>query len=264
MLALVLALVLGYAIGRATGPDSAPAAATAGGHTHAAPGADVGGLAVSAGGYTLVPSTTRFRAGVAAPFEFRVLGPDGKPLTTFVTMHDKPLHLVVARRDLTGYQHLHPTMAADGTWSVALTLPAAGSWRAFADFVAPGGVATTLGVDLAVPGDFAPVDLPPPSNTSTVDGLAVSYEGAPRLGNTSPLLFRVDHGALEPYLGAYGHLVVVREGDLAYLHVHPDGGLVDGAIRCWLPAPSVGRYRAFLDFQVDGAVHTAQFTLVVS
>ena len=95
MLALVLALVLGYAIGRATGPDSAPAAATAGGHTHAAPGADVGGLAVSAGGYTLVPSTTRFRAGVAAPFEFRVLGPDGKPLTTFVTMHDKPSHLVV-------------------------------------------------------------------------------------------------------------------------------------------------------------------------
>lgn len=26
---------------------------------------------------------------------------------------------------------------------------------------------------------------------------------------------------LQPYLGAYGHLVALRQGDLAYLHVHP-------------------------------------------
>src|SRR5439155_7718051 len=106
LLSLVLALVLGYAVGRATGPDSGPAAATVPAHSHAAPGADVGGLAVSAGGYTLVADSTRFRAGVAAPFTFRVLGPDGKPLTAYVTAYDKPLHLVVVRRDLTGYQHL--------------------------------------------------------------------------------------------------------------------------------------------------------------
>ena len=28
---------------------------------------------------------------------------------------------------------------------------------------------------------------------------------------------------LQPYLGAYGHLVALRDGDLGYLHVHPDG-----------------------------------------
>src|SRR5947208_306411 len=99
-------VVGGYAVGRATGPDSGPAAATVPAHSHAAPGADVGGLAVSASGYTLVADSTRFRAGVAAPFTFRVLGPDGKPLTAYVTAYDKPLHLVVVRRDLTGYQHL--------------------------------------------------------------------------------------------------------------------------------------------------------------
>ncbi|MEK8109242.1 hypothetical protein NKG94_40115 [Micromonospora sp. M12] len=37
------------------------------------------------------------------------------------------MHLIVVRRDLTGYQHLHPTMAKDGTWSVPLTLAQPGS-----------------------------------------------------------------------------------------------------------------------------------------
>ena len=44
------------------------------------------------------------------------------------------LHLIVVRRDLTGYQHLHPAMAADGTWSVPLEVRAAGAYRVFADF----------------------------------------------------------------------------------------------------------------------------------
>ena len=33
---------------------------------------------------------------------------------------------------------------------------------------------------------------------------------------------------LQPYLAAYGHLVALRQGDLAYLHVHPDGEPGDG------------------------------------
>ena len=35
---------------------------------------------------------------------------------------------------------------------------------------------------------------------------------------------------LQPYLGAYGHLVALRDGDLAYLHVHP-GEHGDGRAR---------------------------------
>nr|BFE76758.1 hypothetical protein GCM10020092_100590 [Actinoplanes digitatis] len=69
--------------------------------------------------------------------------------------------------------------------------------------------------------------------------------------------------ALEPYLGAFGHLVVFREGDVGYVHVHPEPRLVDGAVRFWLTAPGPGRYRMFFDFQVAGRVHTAAFTTVV-
>jgi hypothetical protein len=166
---LVLALVAGFAIGKAVPGDastSAPAANPTAIPSHSHGGAtagDLAGTSLSAAGYTLAAESTMFQAGVAQPFTFRVIGPDRKPVTNFVVAQDKKLHLIVARHDLTGFRHLHPTMVADGTWSIPLTLPGAGLWRAYADFVAldPTGqqVAVTLAVDLTVPGDYRPVAL---------------------------------------------------------------------------------------------------------
>ncbi len=74
---------------------------------------------------------------------------------------------------------------------------------------------------------------------------------------------------LQPYLGAYGHLVALRQGDLAYLHVHPDGEPGDGTTKSGpeitfnSEAPSAGTYRLFLDFRHGGVVRTAEFTVVV-
>ena len=63
----------------------------------------------------------------------------------------------------------------------------------------------------------------------------------------------------EPYLGAGGHLVALREGDLAFLHVHPDRRAT-GAIGFDATFPTPGRYRLFLQFKVDGTVQTVAFT----
>jgi hypothetical protein len=124
-----------------------------------------------------------------------------------------------------------------------------------------------LGVDLTVTGEYLPRPLPAPAPEATAGGFQVRYEGRPRIDAVQPLLFRVTRGGaaapVERYLGAYGHLVVLREGDLAYVHVHPEAELTDGAVKFWLTAPSPGRYRMFFDFQVAGAVHTAEFTLAV-
>jgi hypothetical protein len=92
----------------------------------------------------------------------------------------------------------------------------------------------------------------------------VTYEGTPVVGATSPMLFRVSAGALEPYLGSFGHLVVLREGDLGYVHVHPEPQLSGGAVKFWLSAPSPGTYRMYFDYQVSGKVSTAEFTLKVA
>ena len=52
----------------------------------------------------------------------------------------------------------------------------------------------------------------------------------------------------EPYLGAGGHLVALREGDLAFLHVHP----ADDSVRFAATFPTEGRYRLFLQFKHEG------------
>ncbi|TNH25856.1 hypothetical protein FHG89_22385 [Micromonospora orduensis] len=286
---LVLAVLLGFGLGRmnagtttgAGGPSLAaqhtdpPGTAP---HNHGSvvggdqgAGVEPGGLSVSATGYTLAPVATEFPAGRAGQFRFQVRDAQRQPVTRFAVVHDKPMHLIVVRRDLTGYQHLHPSMASDGTWSVPLTLDGAGVWRAYADFtvVADNGgqTAVTLGVDLAAPGGYQPRPLPEAATSTRVDGFTVGYQGQAQVGATVPLTFRIDGtgGAapLERYLGAYGHLVALREGDLGYLHVHPEPELVDGQVRFWLTIPGPGRYRLFLDFQVSAEVHTAEFTLTV-
>ncbi|WP_330466482.1 copper resistance protein CopC [Micromonospora zamorensis] len=294
---LVIALLAGFGLARIGTGDESPAGGNArppaagqaesatdghqhpagtGPHTHRGDGATgetlATGTTVSAGGYTLQPLERSQPSGVRADYRFRIVGTDRQPATRFAVVHDKPLHLIVVGRDLSGYQHLHPTMAPDGTWSVPVTLARPGGYRVYADFsvTATNGtqVPLVLGVDHTVPGAHTPTALPPVQAETTAGPYAVSMNGTPTVGVTAPMHFQVSGAPttpvqLEPYLGAYGHLVVVREGDLGYVHVHPEPELVDGSVKFWLTAPSSGRYRAFFDFQVAGKVHTAEFTINV-
>ncbi|MBQ1025258.1 hypothetical protein [Micromonospora sp. C95] len=228
-----------------------------------------GGLLVADRGYTLVP--------VAAPpgeFAFRITGPDGRPVTGYDVTHDERMHLIVARRDLSGFRHVHPELAEDGTWRIASPLDAPGVWRAFADFTPTGGDALTLGVDVTVPGALTERPLPAPASSATVDGYTVTLAGTPQPGRSSTLALTVSRAGapvtdLEPYLGAYGHLVALRRGDLAYLHVHPEGAPGDGRtapgpqVSFAAEFPSAGAYRLYLDFRHRGVVRTAEFTVQV-
>jgi hypothetical protein len=251
--ATALALLTGgaFAVGSAVGPPApaAPSAPAAGhedaaGHDDGAGHGDSaareapagpelpGGLASSLRGYALVPADPTLNVGTPTDFSFRIIGPNGAPVTAFDEEHTKRLHLIVVRRDTTGFQHLHPVMTADGTWRVPLTVPTAGSYRAFADFTPTGAGPLTLGVDLAAAGEQTPVRHQP-ARTAQLDGYQVQLEGELVPGAASPLTLTVSRAGvpvtdLQPYLGAYGHLVALREGDLAYLHVHPYGAPGDG------------------------------------
>ncbi|WP_409331540.1 hypothetical protein [Trujillonella humicola] len=284
-LAAVFAASVG--VGAAVGPvDAEPAtgAHTAEPHTDGAHGATtggdpttdvaVGGLAVSESGYTLDLTADTLPAGPGIPLSFRILGPDGAPVTAVEVEHDEDLHLVAVRRDLTGYQHVHPTLAPDGTWTAPLDLTP-GSWRVVADLAPAGlGEGLTLGADLAVPGGFTPQPLPPPSVTAEVDGYTVVLTGGLTAGEEARVQLSVSRDGvpvtdLQPHLGAFGHLVVLRQGDLGYVHVHPVPE-VPGAAPAPGPhvvfgatAPSPGTYRLFLDFRHGDAVRTAEFTVEV-
>jgi hypothetical protein len=238
--------------------------------------AEPGGLEVSADGYTFEPLTYPAEPGGEEPFEFRIIGPDGTALTDFTTEHDADLHLIVVNRDLSDYQHVHPELSPDGTWSVPLSLGKAGAYRAYADFVPAGrDDGLTLGADLLVAGDYEPQPLPAAVHTAEVDGYKVELEGQLTPGTASPVTLTVSSDGkpvtdLQPYLGAYGHLVALRERDLAYLHVHPDGEPDDPStpsgpeVSFVTEVPSEGSYRLYFEFQHQGIVHRAEFTVETS
>jgi hypothetical protein len=280
--ALALVAVGAWVIGNAVGPfarnDEASAAAghgdthsgtVAGPHNVAS--TEPAGLASAKGAFTFTPTGSTLAAGTTTPFSFKITGPGGAPVTQFDVEHDKRMHLIVVRRDTADFQHVHPEMAPDGTWTVPLKLALAGSYRAFADFHPTGGEKLTLGVDLAVPGVFTPRGYAT-SRVALVDGYQVNLDGDLVPGQSAKLTLTVRKDGrevtdLQPYLGAYGHLVALRGGDLAYLHVHPEGTPGDGktasgpTVTFFAEVPSAGTYRLFLDFQHGGKVRTAEFTV---
>lgn len=231
-----------------------------------------GGLLVSDQGYRLSVERTELPAGPATPVSFHVVGPDGEPVDDYDVLHDKQLHLIAVRRDLSGFAHVHPELDATGRWSAPVRLTP-GSWRLFADFApAELGDNMILGADVSVSGAYRAQALPPPSTTAHVDGYAVTLAGRLTAGEESELTFTVSRAGepvtdLQPYLAAYGHLVALRVGDLAYLHVHPTDAAVNDsstggpAVTFAATAPSAGSYRLFLDFKHDGAVRTVALTV---
>jgi hypothetical protein len=235
----------------------------------------VRGLEVAENGLRVVVEEPELRRGRTEKLAFRIVDESGATVRDFDVEHEKRMHLIVARRDLTGFQHLHPAQADDGTWTTSLRLEDAGSYRLFADF-ASAGASYTLASDLRVDGAADLEPLPAAEAAAVSDG---GYDvrldaGRARPGQEAELRFTVSKNGhmihTEPYLGAGGHLVALREGDLAYLHVHPTGGghgaeaspgdEHDDSVGFAATFPTEGRYRLFLQFQHEGRVHTVGFT----
>jgi Cu2+-exporting ATPase len=233
------------------------------------------GLSITDAGYTLVPEDTVLVPGRPNDFRFRITGPDGQTVQDLQTEHERELHLIVVSRDLVHFQHVHPTEETDGSWHIPLRLPEAGSYRAYAD-IRPEGrkQSLTLATDLSVAGNFQPRALPAVDSTARVGEFDVRLSGNPAAGREADVAFNLRRDGqpvtdLDPYLGAYGHLVAIRTGDLGYLHVHPKGAEPTGSasggpdIHFGVDVPSVGTYRLFLDFSHGGGVRTAAFTVDV-
>ncbi|MBC9716518.1 hypothetical protein H9Y04_28695 [Streptomyces sp. TRM66268-LWL] len=217
--------------------------------------------------YRIGLKTPRLTADRRGELSFVIEDEKGRPLTAYSREHGKELHLIVASRDLTVYRHLHPARDATGTWSTPVDLPEAGSYRIFADFKAKGAAEGTVqAAEVAVAGPYKPKELPKASTVAEVDGYEVRLGGKLTPGKASDLVLNVSKDGrpvknLQPYLGAYGHLVALREGDLEYLHVHPNEGGPGPDISFTAETTAKGAYRLFLDFQHEGKVRTAAFTV---
>jgi hypothetical protein len=217
--------------------------------------------------YQMIVEEAPSRASARAQdYAFRIERSSEQTVRDFQVEHTKRMHVIVVRSDLIGFQHLHPTMADDGTWRGSIGLRKGGEYRMFADFK-HAGRRRTLAADVPVDGEFKRVRLPAPSPYARTDGgldVALYHHGS-GAGAPAHVQFEVAEqgrpvtAELQPYLGAMGHLVAIREDDLRYLHTHPDGA----APAFHVEYPTAGNYRVFVQFRHRGRVHTAAFTVAV-
>lgn len=239
---------------------------TSGGRPH------VPGISLDADGFRIVPEATSLAADTATTYSFRIVDSNGDIVTDFDVTHERRLHLIVVSRNFIAYHHLHPTQDTDGVWTVDVPALPAGSYRVFADTRPTGADGITLGTDLAVGNGVVDTEATtePAAGTTTVtiDGYQVQMTGTPAVGESMLNFSVVRDGepiVPDPYLGASGHLVALRTGDMAFLHVHPLGDATadEPGIRFAAEFPTPGTYRLFLDISVDGNVRTAAFTVKV-
>lgn len=208
------------------------------------------------GNYVLVTDSVTGGKGTPRTLTFHLEMKDGMRVTDFEVAHEALLHTILVRPDLSGFQHIHPDIAADGSWQVTLDEP--GQWHLVFDSVPKG---ETLPVVVSANADdevaVEPQALPEPNDNVVQDGLRIVRAG---------LDFTVTNedgtaATLEPYLGQAAHLVAIREGDLAYVHLH---AMVDatmpGMFMFGSALPQPGTYRMFLQFGHDGKVVTVPFT----
>ncbi|HJQ48456.1 MAG TPA: hypothetical protein VJ870_19355 [Amycolatopsis sp.] len=236
------------------------------------------GLAAESSGFRFAATTTALPGGQATSFTFRITDTSGKPVTAFEPDQTKLMHFYLIRSDLTGFQHIHPTMAADGTWSAPVAAAEPGTYRAYASFITKDvsgkAVPLVLSQQVTVAGTAATTPLPPASTTTKVDGYTVTLASDQLMaGMSHDLTVTVSQGGrpvtdLQPYLDTYAHLTAFHDGDLAFAHLHPhgtvDGGQGGPALTFEAMLPKTGQWRLFLQFQTGGALHAAAVTITVA
>ena len=235
------------------------------------------GLTDARNGYAMTSTATELPAGKDAAYTFRIAGPDGRPVTAFAVDQTKRMHFYVIRSDLTGFQHVHPAMAADGTWTAGLAGLKPGTWRMYASFIPDSGQGAgqsfVLSRTVTVAGNAQDTPLPPATTATEVGGYTVAIKGAPMAGMTHPMTVTLSKDGkpvtgLQPYLDTYAHLTAIHEGDQAFAHLHPqtkiNGDTGGPSLAFHAMFPESGNWRLFLQFQTGGQLHTAAVTLHVA
>ncbi len=227
------------------------------------------------------------KPGQRITFRFEVLHPlTGAPVKEFAEVHDRLFHLFIVSRDMAHFFHEHPTLEKDGSFTYQHTLPVAGHYMLFADFMPVGGgpqmLATPL-VTAGFEGDIAASipALKPDQWVKTVNGVTVELRLEPSKFLTGeeldvPIHF-TDEKTGEPvkdlqrYLGAFGHAMMLNDDMTEHVHAHPEemlegtaitsGGGPELVFHALFPKP--GHYRIWLQFLRKDVLSTVPFTVRV-
>jgi len=220
-------------------------------------------------GIELNASPAAVRPGVPVDLSFRVRDPKTKQVVMrFEVVHEKLFHLFVVSRDLSYFAHEHPEIQADGSFRLRTKLPSSGEYRLLCDMYPSGGTPQMIPTTVIVPGPSHPASLAPDLSPKQDRNLRVSLRTEPNqpvAGQKTLLFFDVEpRGGLEPYLGAWGHLLVASADLIDMVHTHPAFDDAAKAIQFNVIFPRPGIHRLWVQFQSGGVVNTAAFNVEVS
>jgi len=238
----------------------------------------------------ITPSPLQPKAGERVRLSFTVTHPQtGARVRDYVVNHEKLFHLFIVSEDMNEYQHIHPELGTDGQFKVETTLPRAGLYKLHSDFFPAGGTLQVLHREIATAGYQAPRAHAAPaalvadaSFTKTIDGtkIKLAWDRELKAGEFIRLKYLLTDARtgepvkdLEPYLGAWGHTLILDADQSEYLHSHPTETLPEGVARASLRGgpevefgamfPEAGLYRIWTQFQRGGRVSTVSFTVRV-
>jgi hypothetical protein len=250
-------------------------------------------------GLKVVSSPSNPKAGEKVRLRFLISEPQtGAPVKRFVVNHEKLFHLFIISQDLAEYQHIHPQLEEDGSFVVETVLPREGLYKLHSDFFPIGGTLQVLHRELTTAG-YARARAPQVSKarlepdttlTKTIDGMTINLEmgtggatvaAAPVAGAFIPLKYRLTDaqtGApvkdLQPYLGAWGHTLILNADQSEYLHSHPTQMLPGGTEQALMRGgptvefgvmfPEAGDYRIWTQFQRAEKIVTVAFNIRVN
>ena len=211
------------------------------------------------------------------------------PVKEFNIVHDMPLHLFIVSQDLTYYAHLHPQQRANGSFTIESMVPKAGSYLIYCDFSPVGGIPQVVHRSLITAGFagdlFASQAQLEPDKILSKILAGVRFEltlnpAEPVGGKPATLKYHLTDEKtgepvkdLQPYLGAWGHALILSEDASDYIHSHPTEmipdkvdrakifGGADVSFDAFFPRP--GRYRVWSQFQRHGELITVPFNIKV-
>ncbi len=228
---------------------------------------------------------SKLQPNTPTKYTYKIIDDRGETLYLFDVVHEKNMHLIVVRKDLNEFQHLHPTFNTSGEFALTdLNVPSDGQYRIFADFTpsnsqigASGKLPVTIYQDVNV-GDilkYQPQSMGQLDEVKSFDGYELKMSVNPQpatAGNTTMVSFVIKQNDkpvtnLQNYLGALGHSVVLSENDLDFIHAHSLSESTNnqtGRVDFHVTFPKEGNYKLFTQFQHQGQVITSDFVLSVN
>lgn len=216
------------------------------------------------------------KAGEDVELRFRVEDPiTSKPVRDFEIMHERLYHLFVVSQDTKFFVHTHPQVQPDGSLDLTLKFPHAGLYRVLSDFYPKGATPQLIASSVFVQGEgfkLEPAKLQPdlsPQHSENLEVELVTDPPEPIAGFKTLMFFKLKpNEGIEPYIGAWGHMLAASSDLIDLIHTHPflvtdpvEGGYKQ--IQFNLIFPRAGIYRVWIQFQRKGVVNTVAFNIPV-